>query len=234
MRRRAALRVSADPSPLWADCGRAAFSQQDAEADFKTVAYLGTGVTSQPRQEPYLAVTYSSEWVERYRAQRYVEIDPVVQVGMRRVLPIDWADFGSANGKVRSFFGEAAEFGLGRKGLSIPIHGRHGARALFSITSDLNDRDCRSLRQHYMRDFQVLALHMHEVILRLEGHETEPPALSPRERECLQWIAEGQDRMGMLRHPWALDAHGPLLPRERPAQVGCDKQHACRCKSRQG
>ena len=159
---------------------------------FKTVAYLGTGVTSQPRQEPYLAVTYSSERVERYRAQRYVEIDPVVQVGMRRVLPIDWADFGSANGKVRSFFGEAAEFGLGRKGLSIPIHGRHGARALFSITSDLNDRDCRSLRQHYMRDFQVLALHMHEVILRLEGHETEPPSLSPRERECLQWIAEGK------------------------------------------
>lgn len=94
--------------------------------------------------------------------------------------------------EVRSFFDEAAEFGLGRMGLSLPIHGRHCVRAHFSITSDLNDREWRSLRQRYMRDFQVLALHMHEVILLLEGHETEPSSLSPREHEYLQWIAEGK------------------------------------------
>lgn len=159
----------------------------------KSVAYLGTGLHDRPEAGPHLAVTYSPEWVERYKTQRFVDIDPVVQVGLRRVLPIDWAIFDRKDEKVRRLFGEASEFGLGRQGLSMPVHGRSGDRALVSITSDAGDRDWQQLRLHYMRDFQLLALHLHQAILRLEGGEVpERSALSPRERECLQWTAEGK------------------------------------------
>jgi len=55
------------------------------------------------------------------------------------------------------------------------------------------DRDWQHLRFHYMRDFQLLALHMHQAILRLAGGQPiEHASLSPRERECLLWIAEGK------------------------------------------
>ncbi|MBA89075.1 MAG: LuxR family transcriptional regulator [Phyllobacteriaceae bacterium] len=158
----------------------------------KTVAYLGSGVTAQPGQSPYLAVTYSNEWVDHYKAQRFVDIDPTVQIGMRRMLPIDWDEFDRADEDVRRLFGEAKEFGLGRRGISLPVHGQHGDRALVSITSDASDRDWRYLRLHYMRDFQMLALHMHQAILRLEGKTVEQARLSPRERECLLWVAEGK------------------------------------------
>lgn len=158
----------------------------------KSVAYLGTGVGKLSGGEPYVAATYSLDWIERYKTRNYVEVDPVVQFGMRRMLPIDWQDFKTLNDTVRDFFGEATDFGVGRQGLSIPVHGRHGNRALFSITSDLSDRAWRSERQLYMRDFQVLALHIHAMLLRLEGAQIYTASLSPRERECLRWIAEGK------------------------------------------
>lgn len=158
----------------------------------KTIAYLGTGLSTDRHVEPYIVTNYSSDWIQRYKVQRYVEIDPVIQIGLRRLLPIDWQHLNDSSDTVRNFFGEATEFGVGRQGLSIPVHGQHGDRALFSITSDLSDKGWHSERGIYMRDFQVLALHIHAMLLRVEGAPATYPALSPRERECLCWIAEGK------------------------------------------
>ncbi|CDX24296.1 LuxR family transcriptional regulator (modular protein) [Mesorhizobium plurifarium] len=158
----------------------------------KTVAYLGAGLNPQRTLEPYLAVTYCDEWVSHYKAVGYVDIDPAVQIGMRRIVPVDWSSFDGTNPHVRKLFGEAAEFGLGRQGLSIPVHGRFGDRGLFSITSDLSPSDWAAARLHYIRDFQVLAVHLHDLALRHVGREAEPYTLSPRERECLLWAAEGK------------------------------------------
>lgn len=159
--------------------------------DLTSAAYLGTGI-SKTRNMPYLAVTYSTEWVEHYKRQRYVGIDPVVQQGFRRLLPFDWEEFGSPEGDLRRLFGEASEFGLGRRGITIPIHGRGSDRSLFTITSDASDRDWERARFEYMRDFQVLAVHLHEKVLQLEGHPLSVKMLSPRELECLQWVSEGK------------------------------------------
>ncbi len=158
----------------------------------KTIAYIGTGMRSINSREPYFAVTYSPEWVSHYKTRNYLKIDPVVKIGMRRLLPFDWRDFGSPEGNLKSFFGEAKELGLGHQGLSIPIHGRSGDRALLSITSDLSTRDWNIIRLFYMRDFQVLAAHLHELVLRTQGATQLPSRLSPRERECLYWISEGK------------------------------------------
>lgn len=138
-------------------------------------------------------MTYSAEWVEHYKAENFVKVDPAIQVGLRRMLPVDWSDFDREKDKVRRLFGEASEFGLGRRGVSLPVHGRHGDRALLSITSDASSGDWQNLRLEYMRDFHVLALHLHQAVLRLAGGQTiTHPGLSPRERECLSWIAEGK------------------------------------------
>ena len=158
----------------------------------KSIAYLGTGIKGITDREPYLAVTYSREWVTHYKERQYVKLDPVLQVGMRRLLPFDWQEFGTFEGKLKSFFGEAKEFGLGHQGISIPIHGRSGDRALLSITSDLSAKDWGVARLFYMRDFQVLATHLHELVLRMEGATLPTPRLSPREQECLFWISEGK------------------------------------------
>jgi DNA-binding CsgD family transcriptional regulator len=158
----------------------------------KTAAYLGAGIWPTRFEEPYLAVTYSSDWVERYKHQRYVEIDPVIKLGMRRLLPLDWSEFGKPEGSLKAFFGEASEFGLGQQGLTLPVHGRGGDRALFTVTSDLSSSEWRNHKLEYIRDFQVLAVQLHDKVLELEGRTRSIVNLSPRELECLQWVAEGK------------------------------------------
>ena len=157
----------------------------------RSIAFLGTGIVPDPA-EPLLAVTYASEWVEHYKRQRYAAIDPVIQQGFRRLLPFDWADFGSFEGRVRQLFGEACEFGLGRHGLTIPVRGPGGDRSLFTITSNLAVREWQLLKEEGLRDFQVLAFHVHEKARQLSGGLVQSQRLSPRELECLQWIAEGK------------------------------------------
>ena len=158
----------------------------------KSAAYFGIRLSGQSNNDPFLAVTYSSEWVEHYKERRFVEIDPVIQTGFRRLLPLDWDGFARTDARVKTLFGEAAEFGLGKKGFSIPIHGRHGDRGLFSISCDLTDRDWTRKKLLYLRDFQVIATHIHDKVLRLEGNWPPYTRLSPRELECLLWIAEGK------------------------------------------
>lgn len=158
----------------------------------KSAAYFGIGLSGRTNNDPFLAVTYSSDWVEHYKERRFIEIDPVIQTGFRRLLPLDWDALSRTDDRVKTLFGEATEFGLGKKGLSIPVHGRHGDRGMFSITSDFSDRDWAREKLLYLRDFQVLATHIHDKVLRLEGHRPMDSHLSPRELECLQWIAEGK------------------------------------------
>ncbi|MEO4044984.1 helix-turn-helix domain-containing protein [Hoeflea sp.] len=42
------------------------------------------------------------------------------------------------------------------------------------------------------RDFYVLAVHVHDLILRFGRTASKSVNLSPRELECLQWIAKGK------------------------------------------
>lgn len=182
-----ALEELSEPAPL-----DRLFARLSEHYGLSSIAYLGAGYGPDRHREPMVAATYSLASINPYKARNYVAIDPVVQMGMRRMLPIDWNEFHTLGDEVRTFFGEAVEFGLGRQGLSIPVHGRHGDRALFSVTSDASDRVWHTERQLYMRDFQVLAVHLHATLLRLEGTPIGKRALSPRERECLTWIAEGK------------------------------------------
>lgn len=147
----------------------------------RTVAYLGTGTLDRrlARREPCCAVTYSSEWVERYRARGYLKIDPVIQIGMRRLLPMDWDDFAAEDRSLRDFFGEATEFGLGRKGMSFPVHGHGGDTALFSVSVDASEREWQWVRRAAVRQFPIIATHLHDAVLRTGGASVRNPIYRP-------------------------------------------------------
>jgi DNA-binding CsgD family transcriptional regulator len=164
-----------------------------ARYGLKNAAYLGInipGLTHNNR--PYIAVTYSNEWVHHYCSQNYFDVDPVLPATMRTLLPLDWSEVQAGSRKVIQFFGEAEEFGVGRHGLSFPIRGRHGETALFAITQDCSHSEWASFRRHCMRDFQILAFCFHELILRAESRFIQPSPLSRRERECLYWASRGK------------------------------------------
>lgn len=169
------------------------FSKISILYDLKNIAYLAVNIPGMPINEPYLAVTYSSEWVKHYRKNRYVEIDPTIRKGFSEMLPFDWHQLPTSQSpRLEHFFGEASDFGVGRQGLTVPVRGQLGERAIFSIASDLPLRAWENVRGLYMRDFQVLATHFHQMMLRLHGIERDEAMLARREIECLFWTSEGK------------------------------------------
>jgi DNA-binding CsgD family transcriptional regulator len=158
----------------------------------KTVAYFSSGVRKESIYEYFFSGSYSLEWVKRYKTKGYLKIDPVLQFGMRSVTPVDWSEFRTNSRNIRQFFGESLEFGLGRHGLSFPVHGANGRRSLLSITSDEEEREWAHNRGLYERDFQTLAVHAHEALAPPDEKSLADVHLSPRERECLLWAAEGK------------------------------------------
>lgn len=139
--------------------------------------------------------TYPTHWVERYIQSRYHAIDPVMRVGMRSIVPVDWATLDRSAPVVRRFFDEAGEAGVGRQGLALPSRGPGGAQALFNVTCDASDRDWAMLRHDLVRDMGIVASHLHAKLLEI-GAAAPPgaavPRLSVRERETLQWAAAGR------------------------------------------
>lgn len=161
------------------------------------VAYLGVnlpGPMPTERKDAFIVTSYSDKWVARYVCQNYVRIDPVIQSGLRGIVPIDWADLPArSEKKVRQFFGEAGEHGVGAEGLSIPIRGVHGETAMFSVNTSMRRNDWLSFRKKIIRDLQIVAYHFHTRVLDLNGAETSRDiSLSERERECLKWAAAGK------------------------------------------
>lgn len=158
----------------------------------ESVAYFGVNAKKPSVSDPYLAVTYSSEWISHYVEQQYVEIDPVLQRGFGSILPIDWQTFDIQGIKLKRFFGEAREFGLGTNGLTVPVRGRKGSRALFTITSGAGHREWQALSGHLKRELLLLSYQVHQTVEIQEGLVEDTPRLSPRELECLKWSASGK------------------------------------------
>lgn len=163
-----------------------------ARYGLSNAAYLGINIPGLTDNHHYIAVTYTNDWVRHYCRENYFEVDPVVPLGMRSLMPLDWSQIKQESRRVVRFFGEAREFGVGRHGLSFPIRGRNGETALFSVTQDCSDREWLSLRRYFMRDFQILAFCFHELVMRSESCHLREVKLSKRERECLYWAANGK------------------------------------------
>jgi LuxR family quorum-sensing system transcriptional regulator SinR len=145
--------------------------------------------------DPFLVLTYDEEWVDHYKKSDYVSIDPVFNVGARSVLPVDWSTLEKKDRKVVKLFNEAHDAGVGRQGLTVPIRGpENGLWALFSVTSEDTDREWRSRLRGLTREVLLLAHFIHQKAYELygEGETFDLNAITRREREALNWTAEGK------------------------------------------
>ena len=160
----------------------------------KHAVYHALRIPEAEIEQEVIAFTYPSNWVAHYLQRRYFLIDPVVRLGEVSLLPLDWSDIDKSSPTVRRLFTEAEEAGIGRQGLTLPIRGAAGDRAIFTLTSDLSAEDWRAVRRTYSRDMQVIAHYVHARVLAIRS--TQPRAtrsvLSSREREALQWAAAGK------------------------------------------
>lgn len=131
-------------------------------------------------------------WINRYQEARHVEHDPVIKHVSRSILPIFWDDASAAHpGNI--VFDEAREHGLAY-GITIPILAQGGQRAVFSVSTDRIPVQSKTQRVITAGLVQLTANYVHEAIQKLASgpHAQAFPALSVREKECLQWAANGK------------------------------------------
>lgn len=165
-----------------------------SEFDLLQVSYLGLRLPKLTRREPFLFSTFPSSWIVRYRQQSYLSVDPVITQAAGFMLPTDWGTLESRGSQaVRRLFGEAREFGIGTRGISLPVRGPRGELALFSLTSDLSAADWHDWQRVNVASIQLLGHHIHQRLRAdADGEAPDRPSLAPRETDVLRWAARGR------------------------------------------
>lgn len=143
---------------------------------------------------PVVKTNYPAAWVQRYLTRNYVNIDPVVQRGFTSALPFYWDELKLRSSSEVALFREAIGHGIGLSGVSIPIIDKLGRRALFSISSDRQPLEWRQYVAAKLPAIIDFANGFHQKLQKCDSFANyDGPHLSPRELECLSWVAAGKD-----------------------------------------
>ncbi len=162
--------------------------------DLAHIVYHATNVKGLTENGPYLRLTYSDVWVNRYTIKNYFAIDPVIEAGIRNYAPFNW-DILDWTGKARrDFLGDSAKHKVGPSGMSVPIRGVNGQHAILSVTSFQAPDTWNKFLRSYIGDFQMLAQYIHQAIIQAEGVDSKEQItpLSIRERDVLTLCARGE------------------------------------------
>lgn len=141
-----------------------------------------------------LFTAFPPAWVEHYLATEAATVDPVVSHAQAARDPFTWNEIPAARiGPAEAeHLRRAADFGI-VDGLTVPLS-TTDATGVFTALAD-GSRAERAAALRMRRDgIAALAMAVHDRALRLHRTARLPagPALSPRERECLQWLVVGK------------------------------------------
>lgn len=181
-----------------------AYSIIDKKAEVQTVVtelrdflnvdhlvYFTSKFGGSPSADPYIRLTYPASWLARYLAMGYADVDPILREGFRRTLPFEWSELDRSNGAEAAFLEDAAAHGVGPHGYSIPVSTKHGHRGLLAASFSRSEAEWIKFLATTRQGLIQIANRLHRrVIADLFGEDR--PRLTPRELECLRWVALGK------------------------------------------
>ncbi|QUJ76903.1 autoinducer binding domain-containing protein [Sulfitobacter albidus] len=146
--------------------------------------------------DQYGCGTYSIAWQEKYIAENYLRVDPVIAGCYQRFHPCDWKAFDWSSKAARDFQAVAATYGIGNQGFSVPIRGPNGQFAIFTVNHNCDDAAWAQFTEENRRELILIAHFFNEKALELEPDRTPEPAqqLSPREVDAMTLLAIGYNR----------------------------------------
>ncbi|GGH08701.1 histidine kinase [Alsobacter metallidurans] len=159
---------------------------------FGHYAYHVRLVPGEIERDLIVYTSYPEAWVQRYVEQDYFQIDPVIKLAQFNIMPINWDDFDQGDSKVSRLVQERQAFGVGPRGLTVPIRGAVGDFALFSVTCGEDHDAWRAKLPGRVGEVVVAAYEFHAAVMSIcveEDHETRP--LSTRERQVLTLAGQG-------------------------------------------
>jgi LuxR family transcriptional regulator, quorum-sensing system regulator BjaR1 len=161
---------------------------------FESFAISGIPLPSE-NIDPYVLLNgWPEEWFERYVAEKYVHIDPVIYQAKISDEAFIWSEvLGNRppSVKAKKLMNEASEFRM-RDGFCVPLHLTGGFQALVTFAGveiDLS-LELRSV-------LQIVAIYAHNRLRLLlpfkKSHKAVSVAyITPHERDVIRWCAEGK------------------------------------------
>ena len=136
---------------------------------------------------------WAGTWPENiyriYESQNLISTDPTVARMNAGASPFRWSSTYARASSVEKRTLDQVRDMCGRDGFAVPIHGPKGSIAGVSIGTgayELSRQDEMALHM------ASLYLHARLIALTDQADRTTARALTPRERECLEWVAAGK------------------------------------------
>lgn len=138
--------------------------------------------------------TYSEGWRKHYMENGYSRIDPTATIVSRRIAPIDWERLQHIEG-YDEVFSAASDFGVPRQGLTIPVRGVLGEVGLLSVSSNMGQKEWKSLTRDRIVALQQRAAALTDEVCEVLSPITKhiQPQVSKVEKEILQSLCAGRD-----------------------------------------
>ena len=144
--------------------------------------------------DAYVRTNIADDWCRLYEAEGFVDIDPRVAHCLTQTCPLVWSGALFATASQQRLHDAAKRYGLDC-GVVLPIHGPKGEAGMLCLCASETTPD--ALNRHLECHLPTLSL------LRDVAFDTAPPffadyadafipRLTPRECECLKWIAHGK------------------------------------------
>lgn len=154
--------------------------------------------TSMMRPEFIFISGFPNEWWQRYNEQGYMQVDPIVAHTLSHVTPLVWDGDRKVDApgvpEIHRFVSEARDFGI-KTGVTFPVHGVNGEIALLSLIANADRVKTDERLKRAMPVANLVTSYVHEAVRRVSAEGILPlqrVELTPRERECLMWTAEGK------------------------------------------
>jgi len=136
---------------------------------------------------------YPDDWTKYYLENEYDQTDRILQVSLKEHMPFNWDNNIIHNGMTpeqSEMMCEAEDAGL-LYGVTVPIHIVGAFPGAVNVVGE--HRDIDPAAEHAVH---LMSVYLHDAALRIskEGKAALKPVakLTPREKECLQWVAAGK------------------------------------------
>jgi DNA-binding CsgD family transcriptional regulator len=140
----------------------------------------------------FFFTNWPAEWLRMYHERNFLANDLAVKFAFSRLTPITHAEMYAsrpATAAEREVIEAVRDYGW-KDGLVVPIHGPRGYLALAGLGGE--EREV-GLAERAALQATIFAAHQRCVELTESTDVTPgPPRLTPRETECLQWLAGGE------------------------------------------
>jgi len=158
--------------------------------DLCEVAYYCPSFRGRSLADPFVALSCREASLDDSRALYKTIFEPAFSVGVRSLLPVDWARL--ARPARKGFSADKVP----RQGLTIPVRGpAKGVWALFGVASDDSDREWSRRRYELMKDLTHVAHYVHQRAcdLHAEHVPVELDAITSREVQALECLAHAKN-----------------------------------------